>query len=186
VRRLPKKPRYREFQKLRHKVNWFNGELGKWLGGIILLTRCKLFWRHFEMIRLRLAWGLGRRRRMSKKERFKKKVVKIQIKKYFKRIKGIKHLKRKFWYTGFPHLLISRRSVGGRMGKGKGNVKTWYFIGYEGHYLLVISGVRPISMLRVLKQITLRLPARSQVVVRCNSFINTGCKNLFLGSGIWK
>ena len=88
------------------------------------------------MIRLRLAWGITRKRRLSKKEKFQKKLVKRQSARFFKRQYRAKRSACRFWYTGFPHLLVSRKVLGGRMGKGKGNVKTWYYLAYEGRFIL--------------------------------------------------
>ena len=52
-----------------------------------------------------------------------------------KAVKKVDKTKRKFWFNGFPHLPLTRKSTGSRMGKGKGKVKRW-FIRIKGNSLL--------------------------------------------------
>ncbi len=138
---------------------------GYWQGFIYLGNRTRLEWRHFEMIRLRLAWGLTRRRRLSRKARFKaqRRVKKVSFN-FFRRKFRRPRIGRIFWYGGFPHTVTTGKKRGMRMGKGKGDPRGWHYVGYEGSIILRVAGVTPVRLYYLLRHIAQRLPGKAYAV----------------------
>jgi len=163
---LPRKLRYGKFQKLRDGVSWCNSSGCWWGGSIVMIRRCKLYWWHFELIRLRLVRGLGRYRRLSRKLKFRQKTVRRVRYTHFKCPKRSIRVKRFFWYGGFPHLAASAKSRGMRMGKGKGSIRVWYYLVRGGNTLMYVWNVNRASLDYVLRRVVQCLPGCAVIRIR--------------------
>lgn len=125
-------------------------------------------WFAFERLRLRLLWGLGRRRRGSRKYLFKK----VKVKKQGRlglggRLATSLHSKL-FWYGGFPHLSYSAKPRGARMGRGKGQIKCWYFFLRGGQPFVRIRYFNYWKLIYLLHQISMIIPG--YVFINNNKF----------------
>jgi ribosomal protein L16/L10AE len=155
--RRPRKPKFQRIFRVKSLRPWAQlATSGR--GGCLQARRCfKLSWKLFELVRLRLAWSLSRRRRGSRKTQFKqRKSHKANTTRVFKRHGALK--RKAFWYTGFPHLSYSAKAKGIRMGKGKGAVKQWYQLVRPGCTVLRLQGLAGLRLCYLLQQIGRRLP----------------------------
>jgi large subunit ribosomal protein L16 len=50
--------------------------------------------------------------------------------------------RRKIWVNAFPHLPITKKVIGARMGKGKGKLSIWATQLYTGHLLIEFKNLR--------------------------------------------
>lgn len=79
-------------------------------------------------------------------------------------LKKILKKKGKFKIYVFPHNPITNKSIGVRMGKGKGNVKHWVFNVKPGFILFEISSIYFSLVLKALNTVKLRLPFNTKIV----------------------
>jgi ribosomal protein L16/L10AE len=158
--KLPRRLRWRLVQKRRGTEQWRVGLTGDLNWTLVIGRRCKLFWRHFETVRLQLIWGIIRGKRLSRKARFKRKAkVKLSPGK-FKRVSRAKRGSRYFWYCGFPHLPLVISKHGRRMGKGKGSLHSWFFCGHAGVVFLQVGGLHMARLRYILFRLSIRLPGK--------------------------
>jgi hypothetical protein len=158
--RRPRKPKFQRVFRCKTLRAWVQARSSD-RGGCIQASRClKLSWKLFELVRLRLAWNLSRRRRGSRKTMFKQRKGRRAVVKYvFKRHAAAK--RKAFWYTGFPQLSYTAKAKGIRMGKGKGSVKQWYQLVQPGAVILRLRGLSNLRLHYVLCQLGRRLPGRA-------------------------
>jgi len=78
---------------------------------------------------------------------------------------------RKFWICAFPHLPLSRKIVGSRMGKGKGKFDGWCSSVSAGVVFIEFKNLRPGRSNYFLTQIQYRLPVLSKKIRFYNSYI---------------
>jgi len=69
--------------------------------------------------------------------------------------------KRSFWVAIFPHLPLSRKPKGMRMGKGAGKLSTWYTQLRGGKSLVEFKNLRPGRAAHFSKQVAHKLPVPS-------------------------
>ena len=74
--------------------------------------------------------------------------------------------KRAFWLALFPHLPLSKKPKGMRMGKGVGKLATWHTIVSGGTLLLEFKNLRKGRALYYTTQVSKRLTIPTQVNVR--------------------
>ena len=74
--------------------------------------------------------------------------------------------KRAFWLALFPHLPLSKKPKGMRMGKGVGKLSTWHTLVSGGTLLLEFKNLRKGRALYYANQVTKRLTIPTQVIVR--------------------
>ena len=67
------------------------------------------------------------------------------------------------WFNIFPHLPLTRKVEGSRMGKGKGKLTTWLIEISAGNYLFEFKNLRSGRLKYFLNQISLRLPAKTRI-----------------------
>jgi large subunit ribosomal protein L16 len=72
--------------------------------------------------------------------------------------------KRKVWLNTFPHLPITRKVSGSRMGKGKGKLSGWCSRTAPGINLVEFYNLRLGRALYYCKQVKHRIPVQSRVV----------------------
>ena len=157
----PRKPKFLDQHKLRTRARWENKNSQLNEGFIFLTKRCKLKPKHFEIVRLRLLRITRLQRRLSTKARFKmKRSAKATVFVMFKRSSFYLRIIRLFWFTGFPHIATTHDTKNTRMGKGKGHIRHWYFLGHPGAIIIRFGGLRPASLKYIVGQITKRLPGK--------------------------
>ena len=135
----------------------------------MLLRPRKFFYKNFQkkrsftfFKRLKLSYGIAglyllQPLKLTSKQIFK---YKLFLKKSTR--KSDKTL-RFMWFNIFPHLPLTRKVEGSRMGKGKGKLSTWLIEISAGNYLFEFKNLRPGRLKYFLSQISLRLPSKTQV-----------------------
>lgn len=78
---------------------------------------------------------------------------------------------RKSWITAFPHIPLSKKVEGSRMGKGKGKLATWVAELSAGVILFELKNLRPGRALYFIKQVRFRLPVKSKVLTHYNKYV---------------
>jgi len=71
--------------------------------------------------------------------------------------------RRAFWVSVFPHLPMSRKPKGMRMGKGVGKLSTWYTQIRGGKHLVEFKNLRPGRAFYYSKQVSSKLPVPSVI-----------------------
>lgn len=67
------------------------------------------------------------------------------------------YTKRFVWFNSFPHLPITKKPTGTRMGKGKGKLEAWYTTVYPGVILAEFKNLRYGRAFYFCKQLTFKL-----------------------------
>jgi ribosomal protein L16/L10AE len=165
-----RRPRRFKFQRgFRAKAAgiWSLHSIQQWEGCLKTKTALKLNWALFELIRLRLAWGLAKKKRQSRRLQFKHKLHKHQKieKTIFSR--AVLSKQQAFWYQGFPQRSYTAKARGARMGKGKGYIKQWYQPIASGTVILKLRYNNFFRLQYVLKQIARYLPGYFICIIKC-------------------
>ena len=86
------------------------------------------------------------------------------------RIAMTRYMKRggKVWINIFPHMPLTRKPIGTRQGKGKGNVEGWVAVVKEGKILFEISGVSEEVAREALRLASHKLPIATKFVMKEN------------------
>ena len=86
------------------------------------------------------------------------------------RIAMTRYMKRggKVWITIFPHLPLTSKAIGTRMGKGKGSVDKWVAVVKEGKIMFEISGVTEDVAREALRLASHKLPIKTKFVMKEN------------------
>lgn len=86
------------------------------------------------------------------------------------RIAMTRYMKRggKVWINIFPHLPLTKKPIGTRQGKGKGNVEAWVAVVKEGKIMFEISGVDEAVAREALRLASHKLPIKTKFVMREN------------------
>ena len=74
--------------------------------------------------------------------------------------------KRKVWFNAFPHLPLTKKIIGARMGKGKGKLALWFTQVPTGHTLIELKNLRNGRLLYFLKQVQHKLKSSSKIIFR--------------------
>lgn len=72
------------------------------------------------------------------------------------------------WVIPFPDMPVTKKSLGVRMGKGKGNVSYWVCRLIEGDIIFEVNGVSITQASRVIKDASKKLPVKTALVYRKN------------------
>ena len=80
--------------------------------------------------------------------------------------------KRKVWFNIFPHIPLSRKVAGSRMGKGTGKLSGWITELPAGVFLFEYRNLRSGRAFYYSKQIISRLPIKTRIVKRYNGYSN--------------
>ena len=76
--------------------------------------------------------------------------------------------RRKVWLNVFPHWPLTKKTIGSRMGKGTGKLKTWVSKLNTGHVLIEFKNLRRGRSLFFLTQIQRRIKCNSKIVLKSN------------------
>ncbi len=86
------------------------------------------------------------------------------------RVAMTRYMKRggKVWTNIFPHLPLTKKPIGTRQGKGKGNVEAWVAVVKEGKIMFEVSGVDEAVAREALRLASHKLPITCRFVKREN------------------
>ena len=86
------------------------------------------------------------------------------------RIAMTRYMKRggKVWTNIFPHMPLTKKPIGTRQGKGKGNVEAWVAVVKEGKIMFEVSGVDEAVAREALRLASHKLPITCRFVKREN------------------
>ena len=84
------------------------------------------------------------------------------------RVAMTRYMKRggKVWINIFPHMPLTKKSIGTRMGKGKGAVEAGVAVVKEGKILFEIAGVDEATAREALRLASHKLPIRTKFVTK--------------------
>ena len=84
------------------------------------------------------------------------------------RIAMTRYMKRggKVWINIFPHMPLTKKPIGTRQGKGKGNVEAWVAVVKEGKIMFEVAGVSEEIAREALRLASLKLPIKTKFVKR--------------------
>lgn len=71
---------------------------------------------------------------------------------------------RRVWFNIFPHIPLTRKVAGSRMGKGKGKLDTWVAQVSPGVIIFEFKNLRSGRAKYFLKQIALKIPTKSRLI----------------------
>ena len=86
------------------------------------------------------------------------------------RVAMTRYMKRggKVWTNIFPHMPLTKKPIGTRQGKGKGNVEGWVAVVKEGKIMFEIAGVDEATAREALRLASHKLPITCRFVKREN------------------
>ena len=86
------------------------------------------------------------------------------------RIAMTRYIKRggKVWINIFPHMPLTKKPIGTRQGKGKGNVEGWVAVVKEGKIMFEIAGVSEEVAREALRLASHKLPIATKFVKKEN------------------
>ena len=92
------------------------------------------------------------------------------------RVAMTRYMKRggKVWINIFPHLPLTKKPIGTRQGKGKGNVEAWVAVVKEGKIMFEIAGVSEEIAREALRLAAHKLPIKTKFVVKESGDVNEG------------
>ena len=84
------------------------------------------------------------------------------------RVAMTRYMKRggKVFINIFPHMPLTKKPLGTRMGKGKGNVEAWVAVVKEGKILFEIAGVDEATAREALRLASHKLPIQTKFVTK--------------------
>ena len=86
------------------------------------------------------------------------------------RVAMTRYMKRggKVFINIFPHMPLTKKSIGTRMGKGKGAVEAWVAVVKEGKILFEVSGVDEATAREAFRLASHKLPVRTKFIIKEN------------------
>ena len=92
------------------------------------------------------------------------------------RVAMTRYMKRggKVWINIFPHMPLTKKPIGTRQGKGKGNVEAWVAVVKEGKIMFEIDGVDEATAREALRLAAHKLPIKTKFVMKESGEINEG------------
>jgi len=84
------------------------------------------------------------------------------------RIAMTRYMKRggKVWINIFPHMPLTKKPIGTRQGKGKGNVEAWVAVVKEGKVMFEVAGVSEAVAREALRLASHKLPVKCKFVTK--------------------
>ena len=92
------------------------------------------------------------------------------------RVAMTRYMKRggKVYINIFPHMPLTKKPIGTRQGKGKGNVEAWVAVVKEGKIMFEIGGVDEATAREALRLAAHKLPIKTKFVMKESGDINEG------------
>ena len=92
------------------------------------------------------------------------------------RVAMTRYMKRggKVWINIFPHMPLTKKPIGTRQGKGKGNVEAWVAVVKEGKIMFEIDGVSEEIAREALRLASHKLPIKTKFVMKESGDVNEG------------
>ena len=92
------------------------------------------------------------------------------------RVAMTRYMKRggKVWRNIFPHMPLTKKPIGTRQGKGKGNVEAWVAVVKEGKVMFEIAGVSEEVAREALRLAAHKLPIKTKFVMKESGDVNEG------------
>ena len=92
------------------------------------------------------------------------------------RVAMTRYMKRggKVWINIFPHMPLTKKPIGTRQGKGKGNVEAWVAVVKEGKIMFEIAGVSEEIAREALRLAAHKLPIKTKFVIKESGDVNEG------------
>ena len=92
------------------------------------------------------------------------------------RVAMTRYMKRggKVWINNFPHMPLTKKPIGTRQGKGKGNVEAWVAVVKEGKVMFEIAGVSEEVAREALRLAAHKLPIKTKFVMKESGDVNEG------------
>ena len=92
------------------------------------------------------------------------------------RVAMTRYMKRggKVWRNIFPHMPLTKKPIGTRQGKGKGNVEAWVAVVKEGKVMFEIAGVSEEVAREALRLASHKLPIKTKFVIKESGDVNEG------------
>ena len=86
------------------------------------------------------------------------------------RVAMTRYMKRggKVWINIFPHMPLTKKPIGTRQGKGKGNVEAWVAVVKEGKIMFEVAGVDEATAREALRLASHKLPIKTKFVMKEN------------------
>ena len=86
------------------------------------------------------------------------------------RVAMTRYMKRggKVWINIFPHMPLTKKPIGTRQGKGKGNVEGWVAVVKEGKIMFEIAGVDEATAREAFRLASHKLPVRTKFIKKEN------------------
>jgi len=86
------------------------------------------------------------------------------------RVAMTRYMKRggKVWINIFPHMPLTKKPIGTRQGKGKGNVESWVAVVKEGKIMFEIAGVSEEVAREALRLASHKLPIKTKFIKKEN------------------
>jgi len=84
------------------------------------------------------------------------------------RIAMTRYMKRggRVWINIFPHMPLTKKPLGVRQGKGKGNVEQWVAVVKKGKIMMEVGGVDEATAREALRLASHKLPITCKIVVK--------------------
>lgn len=83
-----------------------------------------------------------------------------------KAVRKSDYTRRFVWFSVFPHLPLTKKPKGMRMGKGSGKLSTWKIQITGGKIVMEFKNLRPGRAIYFSKQVSYKLPVRTQIVTK--------------------
>lgn len=106
--------------------------------------------------------------RMSAKQIFR---LKVFLKKAVKKPEKTKRL---IWFNTFPHLPLTKKPKGMRMGKGAGKLNSWSINMKGGLFVFEFKNLRLGRAVHFFKKVQTKLPTKTVIKFAHNPYINLG------------
>lgn len=87
-----------------------------------------------------------------------------------KAVKKFDKTHRFYWFNAAPHLPLTQKATGSRMGKGKGKIQKWFVRLKGGIFLFEFINLRSGRAEHFIKQISYRLPVPSKSILQSKTF----------------